>query len=236
MDFGRKPMNNRELENLIRMAMEVEDLEGSRPALSFDGAPVTVVRTGARRVWLIGGGLAAAAALTLAAVAVWPTKPSEPSARLADSTGVVGTHEVVPPARSVVVDSPPPVHVAQVPPDAGEKTVLLAIFRDADDRCSCVQLRDGEWSGRKLADIGRSELLRTAMARACNESPEHVLVIAIAGPAEYLPSSDQAEVLAACVFETPSTCGDDDSSCYTSAAMACLPAGMTVKAETLAMK
>jgi hypothetical protein len=126
-------------------------------------------------------------------------------------------------------------HVAASKQPTEQGSVVLAVFHDADDRCTCVQLKDHEWgTGRSLAEVGRGELLRTAMAGGCQDNPDRLLVIAVSGPKDLLPQNTaEAEVLATCVAEN-GRCGDD-SYCYASNAMSYLAPGVTVMAEAVGM-
>jgi hypothetical protein len=164
------------------------------------------------------GGLAAAACLGLMVV-MWVHGPLGSAPSLAPSAARIER----------------PGQIKASPSKAPEEgSVLLAIFRDADDRCSCVQLRHDVLKGRKVTEVGAGELLRAAMAGGCHDNPDNLLVLAVSGPKEVLPrSAAEAEVLATCITEN-GRCGDD-SGCYASNAVAFLPPGVTVMAETLGM-
>jgi len=208
-------MDERDLNALIRMATEVDTME-SDASHSFQWARAKASRRDVIMQRLTGiGGLAAAACLALM-VFMWVRGPQ-------------------PAAPTPVAIVPPKIELVPLPAKLSEEgSVLLAIFHDADDRCSCVQLRSDALKGRKVSEMGGGELLRTAIATACHENPEKVLVLAMSGPRDVLPrSTAEGEVLAACITEN-GRCGDD-SICYASSAQAYLPAGVTVVAETMGM-
>jgi hypothetical protein len=210
-------MDERDLNALIRMATEVDRMEEDA-SHSFQWARAKSSRRDVLMQKLTGiGGLAAAACLGLM-VFMWMRGPQ--------TTAPV----VTPPVAKVEQPAPK----TTTPPHSEEGNVLVAIFHDADDRCSCVQLNKDVLKGRKLTDVGGGELLRTAIAQGCHENPEKVLVLAMSGPKEVLPrSTAEAEVLATCITEA-GRCGGD-SMCYASNAQAYFPPGVTVVAETLGM-
>jgi hypothetical protein len=206
-------MDERDLNALIRMATEVDQMEQDS-GHSFQWAKARASKRDTLMHRLTGiGGLAAAACLALMVFA-WLRTPT-PAPAPAPIT--------INPTKTIL---PKPVE---------EGSVLLAVFHDADDRCTCVQLRQDAFAkGRKLTEVGGSELLRTAIAGACHENPEKVLVIAVSGAKEMLPKTTaEAEMLATCVSEY-GRCGDD-SICYANNAASYFPAGMTVVAESMGM-
>jgi len=209
-------MDERDLNALIRMATEVDAME-SDESHSFHWARAKASRRDVIMQRLTGiGGLAAAACLALM-VFMWVRGP-QPAA-----------------PTPVAIAAPTIEHIAVPAKLSEEGSVILAIFHDADDRCSCVQLRSDAFKGRKVSEMGGGELLRTAIATACHENPEKVLVLAMSGPREVLPhTTAEAEVLATCISEG-GRCGDD-SICYASNAQVYLPAGVTVVAETMGMR
>jgi hypothetical protein len=213
-------MDERDLNALIRMATEAEQMEQDSNR-SFQWARAKSSRRDVLMQRLTGiGGLAAAACLALMVVA-WLRAPQ--------GTTPVPANVAVKPE----VHADKPVIAKAKAPEQG--SVMLAVFHDADDRCSCVQLRqDAFGKGRDLTQVGGSEMLRTAIAGGCHENPEKVLVIAMSGPKEMLPrSTAEAEVLATCVAEY-GRC-DGDSGCYATHAASYLPAGLTVVAESMGM-
>ncbi len=210
-------MDERDLNALIRMATEAEQMEQDS-SRSFQWARARASRRDVLMQRLTGiGGLAAAACLALMVVA-WLRAPQATPA-----PAPVAIHAEIHNEKPAVAKAPE------------QGSVMLAVFHDADDRCSCVQLRqDAFGKGRDLTQVGGSELLRAAFAGSCHENPEKVLVIAMSGPKDMLPrSTAEAEVLATCVTEY-GRC-DGDSGCYATHAASYLPAGVTVVAESMGM-
>ena len=193
-------MNDRQLEALVRMALEAERLEASAP-------PASAVAAGRWRLAWLGAGLAAAAAVAIAFIVVFPRAPS--------------------PIAIVPVDRPA---VAGAIP---EQSVVFAIFREADGECSCIQTHEPEWEGgRRLADVGRSELLDVVFRDPCTTALQHVLVVAVSGKAGTVPAtSADAERLAAALPEEPLADADLSSLAYD--AMPDLPPGSTVVARSV---
>ena len=130
-----------------------------------------------------------------------------------------------------IVPAAPAIEPPKVPE---EGSVLLAVFHDADDRCSCIQLQHPWSKGTDVSQLGGGAVLRAAMSTTCHDNPDKVLAIAVSGPKYLLPrSTAEAEVLAACVTDN-GRCGDDGG-CYSNSAAAYLPAGVTVVAESMGM-
>lgn len=225
-------MDQRDLNALIRMAAEVDTLEQDS-AHSFQWAKAKTSRREVLMQRMTGiGALAAAACLGLMVVS-WLRAPQAQPSHTAMNTEK--------PAAPTVVASATPDTVKNVesaaeatPAKPEEGSVLLAVFHDANDMCSYVQLHKDALHGRKLTEVGGGELLRTAIAANCQDNPERVLVLAMTGPKDLLPrSTAEAEVLASCISEG-GRCGDD-SGCYVNNAADYLPPGVTVVAETMGM-
>jgi len=219
-------MNDKDLSALIRMAGEAERLEEQAP-LRFEWAkPDRTAREGQFRKMLGGIATLAAAACLGIAVLVWMKPTQTPNL---PSGGSITHHETSP------MDF---VRKPEVLADGGASSadnlasVVLASFSDADDRCSCVQMNAADFKG-KLTEVGSLELLRTAMANPCHENPKQVLVIAMQGPRESLPTSAaEAELLFAAVADGATHCGDD-SMCFTSSTSPYIPEGVTVLAGSI---
>jgi hypothetical protein len=216
-------MNDKDLSALIRMAMEAERLEEPAP-LRLTWARPEREETAARLRTMVTGiaTLAAAACLGFAAL-VW-MKPASPTQPLAHQGGAT-------PAPEVSEATVPVVELAKAEPEVG--SVIMAVFRDADDRCSCIQINEADFKGR-LSEVGQAEILRTALANACHENPRQVLVIAMQGPRHELPSTTaEAELLAAAMHEEANSCADD-AMCISSRAVAYIPSSVTVLTSTMA--
>lgn len=215
-------MNDKDLSALIRMAMEAERLEEPAP-LRFAWAKPEHEATASRVRTMATGIVSLAAAACLGFAALFWMKPSPtpvPTGPVAVSEEPAGVHR-----ESV------PVVLASTEPDMG--SVIMAVFRDADDRCSCIQINEADFDG-KLSEVGQAEILRKALANACHENPRQVLVIAMEGPRDELPTTAaEAELLAAAMREEAGPCGGD-AMCISSRAVAFMPSSVTVLTSTMA--
>lgn len=112
--------------------------------------------------------------------------------------------------------------------------VVVAIFRDSRDGCSCVHLQPHDFTdGRRLADHAPTDLLSVPLKGACAPSPDRILLVALEGPTEMLPRTPaEAESLVECVTDAPRQC-DGSPACYASAASRCLPQDVHVLAQTV---
>ncbi len=239
-------LDDRRIESLIRMAAEIDELEGcARDARAQDQSVLArlnhlgpTATPGARpthpharsagRWWLVGSGIAAAL-VACASLAVWLV-PRPSATQLATLPTPDGRGHVITPMNPAVAPGPA---LAPGPP---EQCVVLAIFSDAHGGFRCVQWCPHQWQGgRRLKDVPATELLGVPFGPPCMPSAERLLVVALAGPRDRLPHTDaSAEALAACIVDAPSMCHDEPST-YATAARSCLPRGVTVKVESLAM-
>jgi hypothetical protein len=214
-------MNDRELERLIRMAHEAEALERSaeQPALRLVGGGI--------RRWVAGLGIGAAAAASLLGAIVIMHQSMGPG-----KSGKIVTRET---------------HSAPRPAPSGgdttlvknepEQCMVLAVYRNADGQCSCLQLKEHEWGGRSLADVPKRELVDLALREACSSDAHQVLVVAVEDKPGALPKSrEDAEAIAAKLSEAPSSGKVSDVSSYAYAAMPTLSSGATVVAERVAVR
>ncbi|HYE63305.1 MAG TPA: hypothetical protein VD997_15040 [Phycisphaerales bacterium] len=227
-------MNDRDLNALIRMAQEVEQLEEPAP-LRFEWAQADA---GARKLHVrkaLGGvaALAAAACLGIAAITWMKPAPSGVPGPVATNSGPAAVPiDVKVEPRSEGRDVA--VRLASAKGSSPLGAVLLAVFKDSEDRCSCIQINGADFKG-DLASIGSSELVRAALESSCHENPQEVLVIAMEGPRDRLPSSTaEAEFLAAAVQSGSSHCSDDG--CLTETTGAFLPEGVRAVAGTVALR
>lgn len=228
-------MNDRHLENLLRMAHEAEELDRSARA----GHAAYVIPVWRR--WVLGvGGLAAAAALAITVVhGTFASKPVVHSpVRIASSD-----HVRVQPVKAHTLSDEELAAVQRALADlidstddaAGDRdeALVIAISGAPDDRsCECVRWRRVELPrGRELADLTRGELLRLGLQESCSPHAGKLLVVAVASDAISL-NAETADRVAACL--NGQSCGEVGS-CYATAALACLPPDATVVAETLAL-
>lgn len=212
-------MDDRELMELARMAMEAEEMESPRSRLRLAGtAPAHV-----RAFRLAGGLIAAAACLATAVVMLAPRPTPAPPPIVEGPSENGGTPE-----------APKLAHVE--PPKNTDQCMLLAVFRGPDGVCDCMQWKKQEWEGgKKLAQVDRNELVGAVMKAPCTTSAERVVVVAMEGPADSLPQSPEAVQQIANRIAAAAPAGHEDVSAYASAAMSGLPKGATVVAKSIAM-
>lgn len=251
-------MNDRRLNELIRMAGEVSALERSAealPALRLSGTPAQTRVV--RRRWI--GLLSAAAALSIAGIGAWyglaPSTStvapgpvvvdgSNPSGQTSGQTsGQAGDlpksyvrHQPLSPALPVPGVDGAVVRTVQNTPIPGtpDESVVMAIYRDNAGGLRCVQLAAHTWANRCLPDVQPSELRDVRFGAPCVKEPQETLLIALAGPRRSLPTSEAGAVaLAKCILSMPRGC-DGEASCFSGPASQCVPAGVSVKIEAVA--
>lgn len=193
------------------MAMEAEALE--RPPVQSG-----VLR---RLVLNAGIGVAAAACLTVGFVMLQPSPPKKSGPAVVE--------------RGSDASSPIEVATAEAAEDG---CVVMAMFRAEDGTCSCVQVKEASWEGRRLADVSRSELRTAALDAPCSNDAERVFIVAVQGRSDSLPRShEQAELIAKQVSRAAASVGRHaDVSSLAYAAMPGLSPGATVVAESIAMR
>lgn len=124
---------------------------------------------------------------------------------------------------------------AMIPALSGNKSaVLVAIFKDSTGDCRCVQIQPHNWEdGRTLADHLPSDLLGVKLNGSCSAGGDSLMLVAMEGPTELLPSTAaQAEELANCVSDAPRIC-DGSPGCMASMASRCLPPDVAVLAHSV---
>lgn len=222
-------MDDRELERLVRMAVEAEELERSADGPLLFASITGQARGGRRWVSLLAGTGAMAAGLLVAFVVLSKvvTQPSHHGETVAKGPAKEGVIAVAPDANQPKI----------VEAKADEKCVVITAFRNPDGRCSCLNMATPEWNGQRLADVRRSELLDVALRHACTDEANQVFVVAVSGKADTLPKTrDEAEAIAARVAEAPVGRHSEDISPYVYAAMPQLAADATVVAERVAIR
>jgi hypothetical protein len=234
-------VNDKNIQELVKMAMDIEALEragegggaldSTEPIARIEYGRVARGRTPAGnwgRLLMVGVGFgtAAAACLTVALIALKPKAPGMGQGReLAARPDTPAVVESAPTVREVKADT--------------EKCVVMTMYREADGRCTCVQMEPTEWDGgKKLADVERAELYNVAFRSPCSTSAPQALIVAVAGKPETLPRDrQQAEILAQQVSTAAASVGPHaDVSALAYAAMPGLAPGSTVIAERVAMR
>jgi hypothetical protein len=223
-------MDDRELLELTRMAMEVDDLEAGAesshgPRLRLVGDHRRESRADQlRRGLMFAGGLIAAAACLAVAVSVLSPHPVAPAMKRPS----IAQGNTEAPGVVIATNSG-----ATTP---SEQCIVMAVFRGQDGSCDCMQWKRQEWAGgKRLADVGRKELLDAVFQAPCTNAADRVVVLAFSGPPDSLPkTTEDAEAIANRIAAAPPTWHEDISS-YASAAMPDLPKGSTIVAKSLAM-
>lgn len=227
-------MNDRQLQELLRMAAEVEEIESHASSTLGQVSPWTNAHRPnrvRRTAWAVAS---AAAAIALGAGLFVALRP----APVAPNSG--GDAMAVKPAPAPVIepDVVPVQGVAIAAVDSRPATpgMLLAIYQDILGAARCVQVLPLPMNpGESLADVARADLLHAdelAEGAVCATGPHRLLVVALAGPANALPASaESAEALATCIAASRDQCSETPSS-YADAAAACLPPGVSVRVES----
>lgn len=241
-------MNDARIEQLLRMAVEADDLEdaceGRSPVIArLHNGKVTMVAA-RRRMWA-GMALAACAALAFAGAWVIGVRSGTPRTQgdqtAATPSGVEATNGStlagrVEPNR-IERDGVPQTRVELVSADAAgpDQNMVLAIYHDPYAGCRCVKWRSHDWSeNRCLSEVGAQEIKGVDVGRPCMPSAQQKLLVALSGPARDLPNTDaKASALAQCILDADRPC-DAEGTCYEPAARECVPKNVSFKIEAVA--
>ena len=237
-------MNDRQLQELLRMAAEVEAIEAHASSTLGQVSAWTNARrpTVLRRAAWAGLSIAAAVALGAGFFVILrpvPVVPADNSAALATFERPESQPLAVNPVEDAIAS--PTITLAAAPVFEGTSApatpgILLAIYQDILGASRCVQVLPLAMNpGQTLADVSRIDLLHAddlSGGSSCATGPHRLLIVAIAGPSGSLPSSDaSAEALASCIADSRDVCSEALSS-YANAAAACLPPGVSVRVES----
>ncbi|MCC6322196.1 MAG: hypothetical protein IT438_12255 [Phycisphaerales bacterium] len=256
-------MNDRQIHDLMRVAHEIEELERSALGEPSSVHPATlriVDREHARRLrahrrtWLFRTvGIAAAAACVGFAVRISIPTPNPPHG--ASPTNVASTDE--PPNRTsnsaTTVAAKPTDRPAVAPPRAvqyhiarntrsegradANGSVVLAIYEDAGGVVRCVRWREHDFGGRDISAVRPGELAAVTYGSQCVVGPHRLIAVGLSGPRDQLPTTEErAQAMAQCIIggNNPTGC-DIEPSAASSSTLSCLPNGLKVMVETLAM-
>jgi hypothetical protein len=247
-------MNDRRMGDLVRMAMEVEEIEREAsegaPRLRLVGAEEPHAHRQPTRAWWVG--MTAAAAAILAMAAALPLMLRPPATPTPGPAVVEKTTEPTPapspepkqPA-TVIVQTPHVAPSATANPtapafDAGsvERCVVLAIYRDQRGSMRCADVRPQEWQGNKcLSEVTTQEIKTVSLERPCTPDADRALLVAMAGPQRALPKNQaEAEGVASCILRSPNTEGFDDIKPFISAASGCVSPEVAVKIESVGVR
>ncbi|MBU0639805.1 MAG: hypothetical protein KKB50_13135 [Planctomycetes bacterium] len=123
---------------------------------------------------------------------------------------------------------------------ADESCVVVAVFRAWNETCQCLDWRLHEWgeAGRTLAELDPDEMLDIALNVSDNPPVGQLLVLASSRQPDDLPATSvDAEALLECLnVVAPPACPNSDVSAYASAVRACLPANVTLVAQTFVVE
>lgn len=248
-------MNDQRINELVRMAMEVEELESEgqgAPGLRLAGSGVLPRRVGGlggHRAWWVAAGTALAAALALAIALPIYLKPSR--TEIVTNPAPSDLTPVEPPALPVPANIVTVVTLPMCTPDlsksypvrSGFSTVsssdpqgsaVVTIYPRVRGNAPCVQVWAHQWSeNRCLGEVPAQEIKAAATDSLCNVGNQ-TLVVALAGPRKALPKTQaEAEGLADCILGFPHECGGD-TQCLSHIAMQCVDPNVSVKIETVA--
>jgi hypothetical protein len=262
-------MDNRQIESLVRHACEAqrfaqwvnEPLDEPASSLSQHSVARPVFSRVAR-----AGGLAAAAVLVIGAT-FFALRAPAPASRPVSEPIAVAPNDSAPltsdPASVVRTASHSeafspegdisllayldPGAVEGLPSLSADRSVLLAVYKDAPEGCDCVNWRFADDSRIDQANLA---LLSQAMTSPCRTKASEVTIFQVSGPRYMLPFHDEeARSLAACLVDSPEVClvasperaleavaGNPslslDELCATALAY-CIPNGLSVTATTL---
>ncbi len=171
-------MNERDLEQLLRMAREADRFERE-------------LHTPTRR--RIGWLQPAIAACLVFAGIIAVLQPGQNGSDLLGSSA---------PRLDQPIVVAPTIPELRLPYQAGsssqESHVVVALYRKdsaTNERCPecwCVARWSADWSdGRSINEIEDHELVDDSMARSCVLDPQRVVVVGLSGPAASMPTTDQ---------------------------------------------
>jgi hypothetical protein len=212
-------VKDKELENLVRMAAEIDALEHaarmSEPLRDDSPATIPFDRVRDRRLpWRLGAGAAAAAAILLALL---------PPATIPRPQFEIAYCPAVPRYDGVRID--------RFEPSSPQQCAVLAIFHTWEKDCQCLAWQLYEWEdGRPLAEFTPDQVHDITIDVTDAPPLEQLLVVAIAKNARDLPSSEaDTHDLLECLNElAPPTDPRDSATAYASAVRACLPDSVKV--------
>lgn len=229
------PFKDDDLLSLIRMAGEAERFEREAAGISEEASPARLRLAGvgefpARRVavnvWRRRIGYAGLLAASLGMAWVLWTGGGAQGGRKPQSMKLAANDaaKLKPGDRFTTAEGVP--------------CVVLAIFKDSNGTQQCVDVTVHQLDSKSgLSGLDAKTLMASASAGndSCMERPDRLLIVAVAGPLDKLPGSEEeVRQLTACVTDSSRVCEEDLSS-YERAAQSCLPSGLTVVADMLSL-
>jgi len=255
-------LDDRQLENLIRMAAEIEAMDAlasQRQPLHLTGEPA---RAGAAHAsqgrWGLGRGwgaalatVAMAAAASIALIFVpgglltaSSGSKSSPGGGAGPSGGMVAAVAAPTPSDPVLWSGTGAGWPGALPwpynnkPVADIRGVLLAIIEDDAGHIECVQWAEHDWDhqGRTLADMKASDMVALSLMMTYDRSPRQMTLVGLTGPADELPLGDaRAAELASCIMKAPARCSQQ-TCCNDGAAAECIPDDVSVRFERFSLR
>lgn len=221
-------MDDKQIQRLVRMAMEAQSLESPDSAGLF---LIAAHRSWARPAIRWAGAVAASLAL---AAGAWLALRSQRAGPVPGGSPLAGSATPIHPSKAVETTGSVPVVAAA--PTTEQRGVLLTIFRDSYGELSCVQWRPHEWGeGKSLAELTPGELLEAGSSAWCDGTASEMVVVALSGPLESVPDTELlAHDLAACISGSSDLC-EQEPGTYDSVALSCLPPGVQARAQSITL-
>jgi hypothetical protein len=263
-------MDDRTLNNLVRMAAEIDDIEraaqagsSSSPRLRLAGTAAERPRTTKRLPLAVRLSPFAAAAACVAAAVMIGRGPSggTPSgggaAPVADhssgrgATGQDSSHQSHLLARNGAGEGPGIGSARPVTMTAEQfrafmrqfeaprelSSGVLAIYQDAAGVVRCVSWHPQAFGTTPIEKLEPGELVKATYGQQCSiVGPHRLIAVAVSGPKENLPSSaERAQEFAQCIVGDAMIKCDADPPTLSVANASCVPHGLHVMMEMLAM-
>lgn len=114
---------------------------------------------------------------------------------------------------------------------------VLAIYQDAAGVVRCVSWHPQAFGATPIEKLEPGELVKATYGQQCSiVGPHRLIAVAVSGPKENLPSSaERAQELAQCIVGDAMIKCDADPPTLSVASAGCVPHGLHVMMETLAM-
>lgn len=260
-------MDDRKLNNLVRMAAEIEEIERAAGADAANGPQLRLAGTPAeglprtRRLPLVVrlSPFAAAAACVVAAMMIGrapsTTNPSGGGSSVVidnrsghghgNSTEHIARNHVVAPDGAGIGSARPVTMTAdqfrafmrQFDAPREFSSGVLAIYQDAAGVVRCVSWHPQAFGATPIEKLKAGELVKATYGQQCSiAGPHRLIAVAVSGPKENLPSSaERAQELAQCIVGDATMKCDADPPTLSVASASCVPHGLHVMMETLAM-
>lgn len=259
-------LNDRQLENLVRMAAEIEAMDAlasGQPALRLAGEPARPVGRSSANPWKLSRGWSVALAAIATAAAACVALIFVPGGTTTGSGAPSNTspNEIVaaplpqnpdlwsgpgaawPPAPPWPFNGEPiyPEAVAEMVPashvEPEIRGALLAIIEDDAGHIECVKWAEHDWGqGRTLAEAKASELVALSLMMACDRTPRRMTVVGLRGPVSELPLGDARAAEFASCVVKAPARCSAQTCCNAGAASDCIPDDVTARFERVSLR